>query len=392
MKKSLLLIACLIVALGCSQEKPTAEEIAKKVHRKYDGRHSIAYDINYRHKYFHGDDTASIKGECIIVRDTADTVMNAALWINSDSDYEILYYNENSYSVYHNRKKISQYKCYKKRDFDGNATYELVRTYFIDTDKLAESIADTANTVFLSDTAIAEKDYWIFKIEYPDDGDFTDFKRRVLISKNDLTIEKIYFTAKFQGNYQYNEWNLSNTQFDKHEIADVKNKLDKKLALDYEYGTYDPKNYNRKPLLGPGEAAPDFTGERYSDGGEVSLSDYKGKVVVLDYWYMSCYPCVKAVPEINKLCRKFDGKDLVVLGLNPYDGDEKRRDKMPKFLEYNEFEYPIIFTDKEVPDSYNVTGYPAIFIIGRDGKIVHSHTGYFEDMHKDLDSVITAAL
>ncbi len=390
MKQIMLCLAALIVITACSSEKPTAEEIARRVADNYSAHQSISYDVEYRFKFFSSDDTNSVDAKCIQIRDPQDSIVNAAIWYGKDPDWDKFYIDGSKFSIQHTKKMIYETVCPSKGWLGGNWDDGLIRINFLDPEKIVSAVSDTLHQVAVSDTAIDGRDFWRIDVDYPDDEDYSEMLKSYFVSKTENVIEKIRFKAKFQGNYQYNEWNLSNIKFDKYHKEHMAEKLEEAKKLDYKYELYDPKTAAHKPMLGPGEAAPDFAGETYPDGRSVHLSDYRGKVVVLDYWYMSCKPCIQAIKEINKISDKFAGRDVVVLGLNPHDNENKH--KMPKFLEHNEFKYPIIFVDKETPDSYQVSGYPSFFIIGRDGKIVHSHSGYGEGMHKYLDSIITAAL
>src|SRR5688572_28929850 len=73
-----------------------------------------------------------------------------------------------------------------------------------------------------------------------------------------------------------------------------------------------------------GKPAPDFTGVDL-EGKPVSLADYRGRVVMLDFWATWCGPCVQAIPHIQKVANKFADKPVTVLGINrDQPGSESR--------------------------------------------------------------------
>lgn len=136
--------------------------------------------------------------------------------------------------------------------------------------------------------------------------------------------------------------------------------------------------------------APDFTAAVYG-GDSLRLSDLRGKIVFIDFWYVGCHPCQLAVPAIEKMYEEFgqDG-DVAFLGVNPVD---KADDSfLKKFLESREVKYQVLLADRSVPQSYEVSGYPTFFIIDREGIIRWSAVGYAEgyeeEFRKELGKVL----
>ncbi len=120
--------------------------------------------------------------------------------------------------------------------------------------------------------------------------------------------------------------------------------------------------------LGVGKPAPDFTLVD-KNGKQVSLSDFKGKYVYLDFWATWCVPCLqemKVVPELHKAYH-----DKIVFVSISIDEDI---DKMKKFLEKNpKYEWVFLHTGKsKLKDDYEIRTVPSYFLIGPDGKFVES--------------------
>lgn len=132
--------------------------------------------------------------------------------------------------------------------------------------------------------------------------------------------------------------------------------------------------------LQPGQPAPDFTAIDI-EGNEVSVSDYLGKVVVLDFWASWCGPCMKAMPHLQKVATTYKEQGVVVLGSSTRD----KRSAFEKWIRTNGAKYPDIVWAHDPADRgperasralYGVTGIPTQFIIGRDGNIVAVNIGY----------------
>ncbi|SEG04068.1 Peroxiredoxin [Caloramator fervidus] len=126
--------------------------------------------------------------------------------------------------------------------------------------------------------------------------------------------------------------------------------------------------------------AKDFTLQNLK-GDVVKLSDYKGKVVVLNFFATWCPPCKAEFPNFMKVLSQGD-KDVVFLFVNI--GEDKETVKA--FLEENNYKIvPLMDVDGKVANIYSVRGIPTTFIIGKDFKIKQQHIGYMEESTlKDL--------
>jgi len=107
--------------------------------------------------------------------------------------------------------------------------------------------------------------------------------------------------------------------------------------------------------------------ESFIDGKKVSLDDYKGKVVLLDFWYPTCSPCLGAMPYLQALWTKYKDSGLVFFGVN---GMEPQGDfVMPLVTSKKWGMVPLKSTDAWCRDTYQVLGYPSTFLIGADGRV-----------------------
>jgi thiol-disulfide isomerase/thioredoxin len=109
------------------------------------------------------------------------------------------------------------------------------------------------------------------------------------------------------------------------------------------------------------------------DGNEVSLSAYKGKVVLLNFWATWCGPCKAEIPGFVELQEKYRDQ-LVIVGYSVDDPAEKAK----AFAAEYKMNYPILLGEgrEDVQDSYGpIWGIPASFIISKDGKVCRRHMG-----------------
>jgi peroxiredoxin len=125
------------------------------------------------------------------------------------------------------------------------------------------------------------------------------------------------------------------------------------------------------------------------DGADVTLSDYRGKVVVLDLWATWCPPCREEIPFLVELYEDLKNEGLVVVGVGL---DQGGRNTLAPFVDENGITYPILVGNREVQAAYGVTGIPTTFLIGRDGKISAKHVGYHPSMAESFRAEVKALL
>lgn len=103
------------------------------------------------------------------------------------------------------------------------------------------------------------------------------------------------------------------------------------------------------------------------DGKTASLSDYKGQVVLVDFWATWCGPCLAEIPELVKLQTDLGPKGFVVLGVSM---DEEASEVLP-FAKAKKINYPVILNGGETaPKGWVVPGLPTAYLIGRDGTVL----------------------
>jgi len=121
-----------------------------------------------------------------------------------------------------------------------------------------------------------------------------------------------------------------------------------------------------------GDLAPDFQLED-TKGNKVTLSDLRGKVVLVNFWATWCPPCLEEMPSMERLNEVIAGDDFVMLAVN---AEENGRSVVPAFLEKTPYTFPILYDDKGVVQKrYGVFKFPESFIIQKDGTVVEKIIG-----------------
>lgn len=125
------------------------------------------------------------------------------------------------------------------------------------------------------------------------------------------------------------------------------------------------------PSIAVGEEAPAASVDRLTGAGEVSLDDYRGRWVLLNFWASWCDPCREEAPAIEAFARENRG-DVVVVGMDSRDLSSDAR----AFAREYGLSYELLHDgDGAVMDSYNVKGLPESFLIDPDGEIAYIYRG-----------------
>lgn len=136
--------------------------------------------------------------------------------------------------------------------------------------------------------------------------------------------------------------------------------------------------------------ATPFTLESFLGGKPVSLADFKGKVVLLDFWFPNCGPCRGSFPLLERLYAKHKADGLVYLGINGLEDQDPQ--VMPLWKSLGLGFTPLKTTEKWADEVYGVRGYPTTFYIGADQQVYFKTHVYDENTFAIADMQLTALL
>jgi peroxiredoxin len=137
------------------------------------------------------------------------------------------------------------------------------------------------------------------------------------------------------------------------------------------------------------------TGKKLSDfklkdmqGTKYRLSDLKGKVVVLNFWFINCPPCKQEIPELNKVVDDYKNKEVLFLAIAL---DEYR--ELSHFLSETSFHYKIVDGGRWFAQNHGVKAYPTHLVLDKEGKVVYHtsglSTGTIPWLRKTIDGLLT---
>lgn len=203
----------------------------------------------------------------------------------------------------------------------------------------------------------------------------------------------VYFTSELDGEFGYKptleiegcilEMALSDRwSRETWKAIDINTKSHKSVEHPSDFINDESKEYkeivakrqddfpNPPIVLNVGERAPNFSGRSLSNE-PINLDNYKDQVVVLNFWFIGCPGCVAEMPDLNKIVKHFDGKEVQFISFAP-----NSRNDLYKFLRRKQFDFKILPGGGLTEYHYGVTGFPTTIIVDKAGKIANTY--YFQ--------------
>lgn len=140
-------------------------------------------------------------------------------------------------------------------------------------------------------------------------------------------------------------------------------------------------------LLKPGTVAPDWT-LTTADGKKLSLAQLKGKVVLLDFYFIGCLPCMNTIAPLNNLYKKYKNENILIASVTGRDGKKA----VSAFKKQYSIKYTGFVDAVEVIKSYHVNDFPTFYFIDKEGKIAEVFTGYGDGFEGKVAAIIDRLL
>jgi thiol-disulfide isomerase/thioredoxin len=140
--------------------------------------------------------------------------------------------------------------------------------------------------------------------------------------------------------------------------------------------------------LQKGQPAPPINVTTTS-GQHVSLANYKGHVLVLDFFATWCSPCREAIPHLLNLNRKYGRQGLQILGMSVDDGSDR---DVKSFIAERKINYPVTMVNEDLQADYGLRSVPTIFVINKKGIVAERFQGYSEEVGRALENAVKRLL
>ncbi len=258
---------------------------------------------------------------------------------------------------------------------------------------LKKTLYNDQNELILLDSPIIKGiKYDLYKVTFPNSDDFSNIFIKFYVIKNNNLVSKIITNVDYLGEHQYEEININYIKTcNKEDI-----KLQSKILKITKYFKKINVNKNIEKETTTTELDNDTLlntpypiGKIHKiGGGFFDFMQVNSKLLLIDFWYISCYPCLKAIPSIVKLDSIYADSILNIVGVNAFD---KKEDKIINIMNKLSIKYPILYNEKSIVENFKVSSYPQIFIFDVNSKrcIYHSY-GYNPHIFTNLNGFIAS--
>lgn len=368
-----------IINPGYSQMHP--DSIITRVIEKRAAYSSLTYDINFLHKGFSWEDTVSIKAKVSLVRVADDTLFHGLVLIQMDTVW-YGYDGEKSFSRNLNTNEILYDNSVTSPGLFilGRLRNNLIDDGFlINRSSLLEVIKDPKYECRFSDDFVHGKHCLGMYFKLPDDEEVVNRMVYGAIDTTENIIIQKSYSSYYQGDEQYQEWNYSNISYGYFsEIPGL------------DWTTYGPDRkeiqYSRPDI--DDSQVPDFDwttieGKVFNSDEHVVIRKITSKYIVLDFWYTTCYPCIKSIPSVINIANKYDQKDVAVYGLNMVDDEIKNKKQLDKFFTKHPMPYPTIMLNNSRYAEMNIS-YPTFIILNDKMEVMFYESGFDENLESKV--------
>jgi thiol-disulfide isomerase/thioredoxin len=364
-----------------------AISVLQKSSNKLNSLSAIGYDLkrelNYASENYHNISEWS----CYLNFDTTNTTVGFKYQI-VDSTSNNFFNGTEKFELNKASKTIQINNNPKKQDFKSlSYLYNSIVTL---RNILPLIISDQNSTKTVSDTIIDSHPYEVVTINIG--------KRRIqnLGEGFDAMQTKFNFIYKITIDKINNmpievlQKNELNDDFIKTNFTNINIAPNQPTENSWYYSTYideykQAKQKEISPLIPVGSSALDWTLPLYNKNENVSLFGLRGKIILLDFWFKNCSPCIESVPYLNTINKKFKNKEFEILSINTWDSKKD----IAWFCNKHKVTYKVLMNGKGLAENYGASGFPTVILLDKEGKVLYSATGF--DYSK-IENLIEKAL
>lgn len=141
-------------------------------------------------------------------------------------------------------------------------------------------------------------------------------------------------------------------------------------------------------ILQKGDKAPPIKVTTTS-GQPVTLANYRGYVLVMDYFATWCIPCKESIPHLNSLNRKYGKQGLQILGMSVDEGNDR---EVKSFIAERKISYPVAIAGEDLQTEYGLRSIPTVYVIDKRGVVAERYQGYSDQTGRAMEETIKRLL
>ena len=371
MKNGILLLAGICILTNCKQSALSPAEELKMIGWEMAKQEHVEYQHNGKLFRSYANDTFYDQGKIYFEINPKDTAIgyNFYYW-STDSE---IFYNGDYLILLLPKDSLARMK--PLNDYvDGHTTaypfleksYGAIKLFLTDT--LFASMTDslTRKDTVLNQQPCVMFSFWADRKFIDTHKNFSGkYKVKLIFRKNDAVplFYATYYPIRNGEEYIYEEVSFSDYRFDVTYPSSL-------FAIE-NVPTHYQWNKNTLKTIPIGAKAPDWK-LSVVNGDSIALSDFRGKYVLLNFWFMGCGPCIQTIPVLNELKSKYEGK-MEVVGVNCFS---KNVEAIRRYCHDRGMNFMNVWNgDDEVSKKYAITGAPIFYLIDQNGVIVDTLIG-----------------
>ena len=337
--------------------------------------------LEYKTKPLFSTDTLFITQDLIFYLD--DSLYNNLLFTHNSTNY-LKYKDKYLYVIKKNGL------VYRKENIGVTDTKLAPYMYYLSQGRTLKNLieSDKNNITFLRKEETDEALYYRYKIEIPNSKEISNGYIELLIKDSTYMLSQVTSHVEYMGKVQYNEINFKIESLYEDINTDIFDSIYHKYYLlqTLEISQKDTVAKLRKAHEEINLTVAPLWSLINVNNDTISFEDINSKLVLIDFWYISCAPCLKSIPTIVKFDSIYSDNVLKIIGINVFDRDT---DKMKYIIDKFHVKYDIVYNGKKVAEKYNVKGYPELFLVDmKTNKIIYNHKGYSENMEIKIRYII----
>jgi len=387
-KKVVYSVVILLALVSCNKE---GKDLVSNVIDKLNSTNSVHFKVIQKYYYQNGIDTTHTPFEAWVVRNNKDSLRNGYIWVdNNYRPYHMVYDSGNFYLSIPPKKTTSLYAGFTE---DFISPVDWIDIFL--KPQLLKDLIDKSGV----ETVYSESDYKGEKcnkieIRFPENKKGVTRNYTYLLSKTShfplwskmekKTKEQVYIDELTFSDVEFNQVNLTKLK-ESHRLVIKENPVERSGS--------NSETERLEKMVHIGEKAPLFKGKYYGTDKEFKLENYIGKnVIIVDFWYTHCPPCVKAMPALSQFHMEYKDKGLIIFGLNSVDNQPRSLKNLDNFLSKRKLSYDVIMTQPEVDMMYKINGYPSMYVVDKKGNIRLVEIGFEKEKFEKFKQEIIKLL
>lgn len=400
--KNYLLLCGIVASIFFTSCKPDAQKILNESLQKCQSIENGYYEMTYYMKYMSGNDTTSTSFMCNFKKLPDDTIYSSSFHYQYSTQGEfsrgVLYTGDDfiKYSLKDSTGEIMSKNLWAKeiKLYSHNYTFysPITNRKSYPLPNESDLMAEKHTFQLIGEEMVNEFSCYHIKVSFIPEKDSADMMEALSVEKDFWINKADLIPVQFTISADLVEMNVDTmNQFEKYVLTkyDLNGLNDTSLLTIFSVPSFinlkDYVPYKRPELLTANTTAPEWTLKSLKNE-TLNLSNFKGKLVLIDFFYKSCYPCMLALPALQNLHEKYFDQGLRVIGIDPYDTKEK--DDIENFLEKRGVTYTVLLGGRDVAKDYHVPGYPTTYLIDKSGKILLSQVGFGDSTEVKLEEII----